>query len=145
MSNPEHAAPVSIEARAFPFKEPKGKQLAFASITINDAFAVKGIKIMSSEKGPFVAMPSAKDKEGNYKDVCFPTTKELRAEITAKVMEAFNAEITKGLAERAAEKPAPETKRPSAAKRLDKAKEEVAQAPKTPKAEKSAPAKEDAR
>ncbi len=36
----EHAAPVSIEARAFPFKEPKGKQLAFASITINDAFAM---------------------------------------------------------------------------------------------------------
>ncbi len=145
MSNPEQAAPVSIEARAFPFKEPKGKQLAFASITINGAFAVKGIKIMNGERGPFVAMPGAKDKEGSYKDICFPTTKELRAEITAKVMEAYNAEITKGLAEHAAEKPATEAERPSAAKRLDKAKEEVAQASKAPKAEKSAPAKEDER
>ncbi len=50
MSNPEHAAPVSIEARAFPFKEPKGKQLAFASITINDAF---GHKDHEQRKGAF--------------------------------------------------------------------------------------------
>ena len=138
MSNSEHAAPINLDARAYPFAEPKGKQLAFASITINDAFAINGVKIMNGEKGPFVAMPGAKDKEGNYRDICFPTTKELRAKLTATVMEAYHAAIDKG---RAAEKPAPEAERPSAAERLNKAKAEVAKAPKAPKAEKPAPAK----
>ncbi len=145
MGNTVLAASIHLDARAYPFAEPKGKQLAFASVTINDAFAIKGIKIMSGEKGPFVAMPGTKDKEGNYRDICFPTTKELRAELTAKVLEAYNDAITKGLTERAAEKPAQEAKRPSAAKRLDKAKAEVAKEPKAPKAEKSAPIKEEAR
>ncbi len=145
MGNSVLAASIHLDARAYPFAEPKGKQLAFASVTINDAFAIKGIKIMSGEKGPFVAMPGTKDKEGNYRDICFPTTKELRAELTAKVLEAYNDAITKGLTERAAEKPAQEAKRPSAAKRLDKAKAEVAKEPKAPKAEKSAPIKEEAR
>jgi DNA-binding cell septation regulator SpoVG len=146
MSNSEHTAPINLEARAYPFAEPKGKQLAFASVTINDAFAINGIKIIDGgEKGPFVAMPGMKDKEGNYRDICFPTTKELRAKINSVVMDAYNTAITKGLTERAAAMPAKEAERPSAAKRLDKAKKEVAKAPQAPKAEKSAPAKEDAR
>jgi DNA-binding cell septation regulator SpoVG len=145
MSNTEHAAPIHLEARAYPFAEPKGKQLAFASVTINDAFAVTGVKIMDGgEKGPFVAMPSAKDREGNFKDICFPTTKELRAQISAVVMDAYNAAVEKGLTDRAAQKDTKEPERASATDKLEKAKEKAAKAPKTPKAEKPAPSKDTA-
>ena len=145
MSNQEQATgtpAVKLDARAYPFEEPKGKQLAFASVTINGCFAVTGIKVMDGgEKGPFVAMPSAKDREGNYKDICFPTTKELRAELAATVMDAYNAAVEKGLSDRAAEKGAPEQEKPSAVGKLNEAKKEAKAQAKAPKPEKSAPKK----
>ena len=142
MSNQEQSAgtpAVKLDARAYPFEEPKGKQLAFASVTINGCFAVTGIKVMDGgEKGPFVAMPSAKDREGNYKDICFPTTKELRAELAATVMEAYNAAVEKGLSDRAANK---EQEKPSAVGKLQEAAKESKARAKAPKPDKAAPKK----
>jgi len=142
MSNQEQSAgtpAVKLDARAYPFEEPKGKQLAFASVTINGCFAVTGIKVMDGgEKGPFVAMPSAKDREGNYKDICFPTTKELRAELAATVMEAYNAAVEKGLSDRAANK---EQEKPSAVDKLNDAKKESQSRARAPKPDKAAPKK----
>ncbi|GHU79403.1 hypothetical protein FACS1894191_2120 [Clostridia bacterium] len=86
-------------------------------------------------------MPSVKDKEGNYKDICFPTTKELRAELSAAVMDAYNAAVEKGLASRAAEKGAPEPEKPSAMGKLNEAKKESQSRAKAPKPEKAAPKK----
>jgi len=147
MSNQEQGAGapgVKLDARAYPFEEPKGKQLAFASVTINGCFAVNGIKIMDGgEKGPFVAMPSAKDREGNYKDICFPTTKELRAELSATVMDAYNAAVEKGLSDRAANRGAPEPAKPSAIGKLGEAKKESQSRAKAPKPDKAAPKKSD--
>ena len=40
-------------------------------------------------------MPSTKDREGNFKDICFPTAKELRAEINTVVVEAHNNALEK--------------------------------------------------
>ncbi len=143
MNNTEQASPIKVEARAYPFPEPKGRQLAFASVTLGGVFAITGIKIMGGgEKGPFVAMPSAKDREGNYKDICFPTTKALRVQISAAVMDAYNAAIEKGLTDRAARQEAKAPERASAADKLAKAKEKAARAPRPPKAEKAAPAKD---
>jgi len=90
---------ITLEARAYPFEEAKGNQLAFASVTINDSFAITGIKIMNGENGPFAAMPSTKDKDGNFKDVCFPTNKELRAELNNVVINAYNEAFEKMSAE----------------------------------------------
>lgn len=125
-----------LDAKAFPFEKPKGKQLAFASVTINDCFAVTGIKVIDGgEKGPFVAMPSTKDREGNLGDICFPTTKEHRAELSASVMEAYNAAIEKGLADRAADR---EQEKPSAVGKLKEAAKESEARAKAPKPEKAA-------
>ena len=90
---------IVLTARVYPFDEAKGNQLAFASVTINDSFAITGIKIMNGENGPFAAMPSTKDKDGNFKDVCFPTNKELRAELNHIVINAYNDALKKMLAE----------------------------------------------
>ena len=122
---------INLEARAYPFEEPKGNQLAFASVTINESFAVTGIKVMNGENGPFAAMPSTKDKDGNFKDICFPTTKELRAEINTVVVEAYNVAREK-MQDRAEKEP----EKPSAVGKLNDAKKEAKKQPAKEKAEK---------
>jgi len=100
MANQEQATGIKLDARAYPIAEPKSNTVAFASVTINDVFAVRGIKVLSGENGLFAAMPSMKDGKGGYQDVCFPTTKELRAEINSAVVGAYNAALEKGAQEK---------------------------------------------
>ena len=122
-------AAVTMTAKAHAFLEPKGNQLGFASVTINDAFAINGVKIMDSKNGPFVAMPSARDsRSGDFKDICFPTTKEGREALNTVVMDAYNSDIQQkiaGLSDRATGKD-PREGRPSAVGKLAAAKKEVA-------------------
>lgn len=91
MSNTENTTVANLEARVFPLREQKGNLLAFASVTIADCFAVNGVKVLDSEKGLFVAMPQARDGQGEWRDVCFPINAEMRKEITNAVLEAYNA------------------------------------------------------
>lgn len=95
MANQEQGAGIKIDARAYPIAEPKGNTVAFASVTINEMFAVRGIKVVNGENGLFASMPSMKDGKGGYQDVCFPTTKELRAEINGAVVAAYNTALEK--------------------------------------------------
>lgn len=85
---------VTVDARAYPIAEPKGNTLAYASVTIGGMFAVNGIRVMDSEKGRFAAMPSTKDKNGEYRDICFPVTKELRTQLNTAVLEAYDEAIS---------------------------------------------------
>ena len=50
--------------------------LANASVDLNGVFAIRGIRVMQGEKGPFVSMPSYKIGD-SYRDVCFPCTKQM--------------------------------------------------------------------
>lgn len=113
--NTEEKGIISVKARAYPIAEPKGKTLAYASVNIGDIFAVNGIRVMDGEKGIFAAMPSAKDRNGEYRDVCFPVTKELRQEINRVVMEAYEQALEKPsvreqISESSKNKEAPEAK-----------------------------------
>lgn len=92
MSKKQEAAAQAykLEVRAYPLEEPKGSTLAFASATINDMFAVHGIRVMDSEKGKFAAMPSMKDKDGEYRDICHPVTGDLRKQLNAAVLQAYD-------------------------------------------------------
>ena len=58
--------------------EKEGKMKAVVSITIEDAFAVHDIKIIEGEKGLFIAMPSRRNAEGEYRDVAHPINSETR-------------------------------------------------------------------
>ena len=95
MANQERGSGVEIDARAYPIAKPKGSTVAFASVTINDMFAVRGITVVNGENGLFASMPGMKDGKGGYQDVCFPITKELRAEINGAVVEAYNTALEK--------------------------------------------------
>lgn len=82
---------VSIEAQVYPVKEPRNNTLAMASLTIGGCFAVRGVKVMQGKNGPFVSMPQARDGKGEWHDVCFPTSKDVRDLVSQMVMEKYNA------------------------------------------------------
>lgn len=60
--------------------------LAMASVTIGGCFAVRGIQVREGKNGLFVSMPQRKDAKGEYRDICFPTTAEMRQAINAAVL-----------------------------------------------------------
>ncbi len=66
-----------------------------ASVNINGAFAVRGIKIMEGSNGLFVSMPSYKSGDG-YKDICFPVTSECRKQLNDAVLQAYEQAIVQG-------------------------------------------------
>ncbi|MGL4662081.1 MAG: septation protein SpoVG family protein [Culicoidibacterales bacterium] len=63
---------------------------ARASITLDNAFVVRGVKVIAGTESLYVAMPSTKDKEGKYQDTAHPIVTELRVEITEKVLAEYN-------------------------------------------------------
>ena len=71
------------------------KLKAVASITIDDCFVIHDIKIIEWSEGYFIAMPSRKTQEGEYKDIVHPINTETREQIIKLVLEAFNAEKAK--------------------------------------------------
>ena len=101
MSNKEAGG--KLEIRAYPIAEPKGNILGSATIALDTPIgnlAVRDIRIVNGQNGPFIAMPQAKDKDGNYKDLVFPTTKEGRAQLNTTILDAYAA-----AKEKAQEKP----------------------------------------
>lgn len=66
------------------------KLKAYADITFDESFVIHGLKIIDGQKGMFVAMPSRKMPDGEYKDIVHPITPELRKEITDVVISKYN-------------------------------------------------------
>ena len=59
---------------------------ATASLNINGCFAVRGVKLMEGSNGLFVSMPGQINSKGEIKDICFPYTREARAELESAVV-----------------------------------------------------------
>lgn len=73
--------------------------LAFASITIDNALVLTGIRLLNGKKGLFVSMPQNKGKDGKYYDIYFPVTVELRDTITKAVIDEFTRMSTESVEE----------------------------------------------
>ena len=67
----------------------EGKLRAVASFTINDEFVIHDIKVIEGDRGLFIAMPSRKIAEGDYKDIAHPISAKVREELQAKILEAY--------------------------------------------------------
>ncbi len=81
----EQPAPLDVSVKITPSKE-DGNLLAFANVTLGGCFAVRGIRVVNSEKGVFVAMPDRQNNKGEHFDVCFPTTAEMRKVLHTAVL-----------------------------------------------------------
>ncbi len=67
-----------------------GKMKAVVSITIDDAFVVHDIKIIEGEKGLFIAMPSRKASDGEYRDIAHPINSGTREKIQKMILEKYD-------------------------------------------------------
>lgn len=67
----------------------EGKMKAIVSVTIDDEFAVHDIKVIEGEKGLFIAMPSKKSADGEYRDIAHPISQEARENIQRTILQAY--------------------------------------------------------
>jgi stage V sporulation protein G len=67
----------------------EGKLKAVVSITMDDEFVVHDIKAIEGEKGLFIAMPSRKAADGEYRDIAHPINSRTRAEIQNIILEKY--------------------------------------------------------
>ena len=69
------------------------KLKAFVSVTLNDSFVVRGLKIIHGNSGLFVAMPSRKRPDGQHQDLAHPINDQTRKYLTDIVMAEYQREL----------------------------------------------------
>ena len=69
--------------------EKEGKMKAVVSITIDDEFVVHDIKVIEGEKGLFIAMPSKKATDGEYRDIAHPINSSTRENLQRVILESY--------------------------------------------------------
>ena len=74
--------------RIYPVDREKLK--AFATITIDDCFVVRDLKVIQGENGLFVAMPSRRMKDGSFKDMAHPLNDVTRKMIEHRVLDEYS-------------------------------------------------------
>lgn len=78
----------------------EGKMKAVASVTFDNAFAVHDVKVIEGPEKLFVAMPSRRTPDGEYRDIAHPINSDMRNMLESKVLAAYDA---------IEDEPAPET------------------------------------
>lgn len=71
----------------------ESKLRGFANVTFDNAFVVRGMKIISGTKGFFVSMPSRKRPDETYQDIAHPINNETRRMIESAVLDAYEKEL----------------------------------------------------
>jgi stage V sporulation protein G len=79
------------EVKVYPVNEDRLR--AYVTITFNNMFVVRDLKIINGNTGLFVAMPSKKRKDGQFRDIAHPLNQEFREEIEKAVFDAYEKEI----------------------------------------------------
>jgi stage V sporulation protein G len=69
--------------------EDKDKLKAVASVVLDDCFLIKNVRIVDGAKGLFISMPSRRNVNGEFTELCFPLSAELRHELSDTVLQAY--------------------------------------------------------
>ncbi|MCI8592637.1 MAG: septation regulator SpoVG [Lachnospiraceae bacterium] len=77
----------------------EGKMKAIVSITIDEVFVVHDIKVIEGDKGLFIAMPSRKTAEGEYRDIAHPINSDTRVRIQQIILDSYEMAIRNGTGE----------------------------------------------
>ena len=72
----------------------EGKMKAVVSITLGDEFVVHDIKVIEGEKGLFIAMPSRKASDGEYRDIAHPINSGTRDKIQQMILGKYETALT---------------------------------------------------
>ena len=71
----------------------EGKMKAIVSITLDNEFVVHDIKVIEGEKGLFIAMPSRKATDGEYRDIAHPINSETRDRIQKIILDKYETTL----------------------------------------------------
>ncbi len=71
----------------------EGKMKAIVSVTLDDKFVVHDIKVIEGEKGLFIAMPSRKTADGEYRDIAHPINSETRQQMQDVILREYEKAI----------------------------------------------------
>ena len=72
----------------------EGKMKAIVSVTFDNEFVVHDIKIIEGQNGLFIAMPSRKTPDGEFKDIAHPINTETRERIQSAILEAYEKAVS---------------------------------------------------
>jgi len=75
------------DVKVFPVHEDKLR--AYVTITLDDCFVVRDLKVINGTAGLFVAMPAKKRKDGSYKDIAHPLNAETRERMERRVLAEY--------------------------------------------------------
>lgn len=81
----------------------EGKMKCIVSITFDNLFVVHDIKVIEGQNGLFIAMPSRKTPNGEFKDIAHPINAETREKIQKAILEAYEAPEAEEASEESAE------------------------------------------
>lgn len=87
------------EVRIRLIKKEEGKLKAVASVTIDNCFVVHDVKIIEGSEGCFIAMPSKRTPEGEYKDIVHPLNTETREMLGKRVLDEYEKAKAAAVAE----------------------------------------------
>ena len=68
----------------------QGKMRAVVSVTFDNEFVVHDIKVIEGERGLFIAMPSKKSTDGEYRDIAHPINSDMRGVLQTTILEAYD-------------------------------------------------------
>lgn len=71
----------------------EGKMKAIVSVTLDDAFVVHDIKVIEGEKGLFIAMPSRRASDGEFRDIAHPINTETREHLQSLIFEKYTESL----------------------------------------------------
>ncbi|RPH70994.1 MAG: septation regulator SpoVG [Myxococcaceae bacterium] len=75
------------DVKIFPVDEEKLK--AYVTITLDDCFVVRDLKVIQGSAGLFIAMPAKKRKDGTYKDIAHPLNTDMRARMERVILDQY--------------------------------------------------------
>lgn len=78
------------DVRVKKYENNNEKIKAVASVTIDDTFVIHDIKVIDSEKGLFIAMPSKKSPDGKFKDIAHPINTDTREMLQKMILDKYN-------------------------------------------------------
>jgi stage V sporulation protein G len=78
------------DVRVFPVEINGSMVKAYATVTFDDSFVVRDMRVIDGKNGIFLSMPARRKRNGDYQDVCFPISAKLRDLMENEVLEKFD-------------------------------------------------------
>lgn len=78
------------DVRVFPVNINGSMVKAYATVTFDDAFVVRDMRVIEGKNGIFLSMPARRKRNGDFQDVCFPISAKLRDLMENEVLEKFD-------------------------------------------------------